>query len=53
MTHQSSITPFLTPSPNTPLNEDSIQPVKKNQKQEKKLVGYGNILLKELMMIMN
>jgi hypothetical protein len=35
MTHQRNITPFLTPSPNTPpLHEDSIQPVKKNQKQE-------------------
>ena len=53
MTHQSNITSFLTPSSNTSLYEDSIQPVKKNQKQEKKLVGYGNIILGELMIIMN
>lgn len=40
MTQQSSITPFLTAPPNTPPQEDSIQPVKKKQKVSRKKTSW-------------
>ena len=53
--HQINITPSPnTPSPSTSPHEDLTRPLKKDQSlQERKLVGYGHILSKILMIIMN
>jgi hypothetical protein len=38
--HQDSITPFLTPSPNTPPHEDLVQPSKKWTKLTRKKTSW-------------